>query len=208
MSRRMKLVLAGVLAATVVLAVLFTAGSSLLVKKYQVKELVVPFPGKTGVLGVLRKSDWLPVEVDEDAVTFKIVSLEPVIRRKIYVTHELISIRYQPSIGGIEKKGEKPKLPLISGKWELMKLIGLMTQVFAREGFKLGEKTAFTEVAGVDAYRFELIKEETPVQYTQYIILWKEGWYVIVYSNFDDDKPGPHFTDFEELLKELKFTSV
>ncbi len=96
-------------------------------------------------------------------------------------------------------------------------VLGLMCQKFLQEGFEIGEGSSFIKIAGQDAYKFELIRPQLsteqlledcpPIKYVWHIVAWKKGWYLITYFNFDNALPDPHFSDFDMLLRGLRFVN-
>lgn len=183
-------------------------------KNYRVGDLIVTLPSGTRLPGGLRRSDWHTVKVSENELIFKIVVLEPVVRRSEFITHELISVSHHVGTGVVPSIEDIQYLS--KGKSQVSSVLGLMLQRFLREGFEIGEGSSFTKIAGADAYRFELVKREVPIgqwlkgehtQYAWYIVVWKGDWYLITYSNFDDARPGAHFSDFGLFLEELKFVN-
>jgi len=166
---------------------------------YQVGELTIIFPQNT---------DWQIIKADKNELILKMMTFEPVVRRYEFITHELITVSYHTS------PDNKHIQYLSMGKAQLTNILGLLTQEILREEFEIGEKSSFIKVAGVDAYRFELIKRRISpqewlkgghIRYAWHIVVWKKNWYLITYSNFDDAFPGAHFSDFKILLKKLKF---
>ena len=164
----------------------------------------------------LEQSKWYVVKISKDELILKMMTLEPVVRRCEFITHEAITVRYYP-----EKKYEaenvKKGINYIQDKGKLVSLLGLMLQKFSREGFEVGGNSSFIKIAGVESYRFELLRSKIssqqllkgylPVKYAWHIVIWKEGWYTVTYYNLDSASPGPHFSDFGMLLKDIEFTS-
>jgi len=171
---------------------------------YQIGELIVTFPQNT---------EWQMIKADKNELILKIMSFEPVVRRYEFITHELITVSCRTNTKAIPNNKHIQHLSI--GKAQLTNVIGILTQEFLWEGFEIGEESSFIKVAGVDAYKFELIRPKIPIEqwlkgeyirYAWHIVIWKKNWYLITYCNFDNAFPGPHFSDFEMLLKELKFT--
>ena len=140
------------------------------------------------------------------------MTFEPFVKRYEFITHEIITISSRTSTEAVANN--KHTQYLLTEKAQLMNIIGLLTQEFLGEGFEIGKESSFIKVAGVDAYKFELIRPKIPIEqwlkgkyikYAWYIVIWKKNWYLITYCNFDNAFPGPHFSNFEMLLKELKF---
>jgi len=138
---------------------------------YQVGELAITFPQNT---------DWQMIKAGKNELILKIMSFEPVVRRYEFITHELIRVSCCPST---EAGSNKRTQYLSIGKAQLINTIGLLTQEFLREGFEIGEGSSFIKVAGVDAYKFELIKHKISPQqwlrgehtkYACHILLWKK----------------------------------
>ncbi len=99
-----------------------------------------------------------------------------------------------------------------------MNMVGLMMQEFIQEGFEITSQSSFFKLDKKDAYRFELIRRKLPpsekwlkgrpVRYMFHVVIpEKDGWYLITYYNFENPAQGPHFSDFEILLKNVKFTN-
>jgi hypothetical protein len=181
---------------------------------YQVGDLLVKSFNKTRLPDYLRQSDWQIIKAGENELILKIMSFEPVVRRYEFITHEIITVGYQPETGVVVTK-PNASYPL-PRKGVLTNILGLMLQKFLQEGFEIGEGPCFIKIAGVDAYKFELIRPKISteqwlkgyhIKYTWHILVWKKGWYLIIYANFDSAFPGPHFSDFETLLRDLKFVS-
>ena len=183
-------------------------------KSYQVGSLIIGSSAKASLPDYLKKSNWQIIKIGKNKLIFKIMSLEPVVRRSEFITHEIITVSYYPEDGiGISKKNVNYPSPK---KGILINVLGLMLQKFLQEGFKIGEASSFIKISGIDAYKFELIKPTLsteqllkgypPIRYAWHIVVWRKGWYLITYSNFDKACPGTHFSDFKILLSTLKFT--
>lgn len=179
---------------------------------YQVGDLLVKSFNKTRLPGYLRKSNWQTIKVSQNELIFKIMSFEPVVRRYEFITHEIITVSYHPETAVFVNK-ENTSYPL-PRKGKLTNVLGLMLQKFLQEGFEIGEGSSFIKIAGVDAYKFELIRPKIStkhwlkgyhIKYAWHILVWEKGWYLIIYSNFDSAFAGPHFSDFETFLTDLKF---
>jgi len=173
------------------------------VKQYNIKDLIVTFPGGPKYL-FWRSSDWYAIEVN-GSVIFKIMRCEPVVRRYEFITHELIEVSYHTSTKVVPSASLGPAVYVLHAySNQLVNLLGLMLQNFLQEGFEIGGNSSFIEISGVDSYRFELIMHKVPTQYTWYIVFFQKGdLYSITYSNFDESSPGPHFSDFERFLEEI-----
>lgn len=174
-------------------------------KSYRINDLIVTSPGG-------RSSDWSMVKANENVLVFKIMTLEPVVRRYEFITHELITVSYH--VGGVIPSYENAYQYFSLEKIQLVNILGLMLQDFLQGGFEIGGNSSFIKIAGADAYRFELVRHEIPVEqwirgehakYTTRIVVWRGDWYSITYSNFDNAVSGPHFSDFEIFLEELEF---
>ncbi|MFQ6066781.1 MAG: hypothetical protein ACE5K3_05855 [bacterium] len=183
------------------------------VGSYQVGDLLVTSFNKTRLPDYLRRGNWQTIKADENELILKIMTFENVVRRYEFITHEVIAVSYQPKAEAIVDK-PNTGYPLAT-RDTLTNILGLMLQKFLQEGFEIGEGSSFIKIAGVDAYRFELIRPRIsteqwlkgypPIKYAWHILLWKKGWYLITYSNFDNAFPGPHFSEFETFLRDLKF---
>lgn len=181
-------------------------------RSYQVGDLVVKPSNKTGLPDYLRRGNWQIIKANENELIFKIMTFEPVVRRYEFITHEIITVSYDPEIGVVANK-PNASYPL-PRKGKLTNILGLMLQKFLQEGFEIGEGSSFIKIAGVDAYKFELIRPKISteqwlkgyhIKYVWHIVVWEKGWYLITYSNFDNAFPGPHFSDFKTFLRDLKF---
>lgn len=196
-------------AALAVIIAIFLGSSA---RSYQVGHLVVKPSNKTGLPDYLRRGNWQIIKANENELIFKIMSFEPVVRRYEFITHEIITVSYDPEIGVVANK-PNASYPL-PRKGKLTNILGLMLQKFLQEGFEIGEGSSFMKIAGVDAYKFELIRPKISteqwlkgyhIKYAWHIVVWEKGWYLITYSNFDNAFPGPHFSDFKTFLRDLKF---
>lgn len=181
-------VFAGIIA---IVAILLTQLSvTRTVEKYRVGNLVVASPGGT-------RGDWNKMDDNETTLAYA-VSTE----NNTLVVNEFIVVRYRKDVGTIPSEGASEHLS--PGKAKLARVLGFKLQKSVQEGFEVGKGSSFTEIAGADAYRFELIKREVPAQYTLDIVIWKEDWYFITYVS-SGTTPGPHLPDFEAFLEELEF---
>jgi len=197
-------------AALAVIIAIFLGSSA---RSYQVGDLVVKPSNKTGLPDYLRRGNWQIIKANENELIFKIMTFEPVVRRYEFITHEIITVSYHPEREVVTNKENIDCL--LSRKGKLTNVLGLMFQKFLQEGFEIGKGSSFIKIAGVDAYKFELIRPKIsteqwlkgcpPVKYAWHIVVWKKGWYLITYSNFDNAFPGPHFSDFKTFLRDLKF---
>jgi len=196
-------------AALAVIIAIFLGSSA---RSYQVGDLVVKPSNKTGLPDYLRRGNWQIIKANENELIFKIMSFEPVVRRYEFITHEIITVSYDPEIGVVANK-PNASYPL-PRKGKLTNILGLMLQKFLQDGFEIGEGSSFMKIAGVDAYKFELIRPKISteqwlkgyhIKYAWYIVVWEKGWYLITYSNFDNAFPDPHFSDFKTFLRDLKF---
>lgn len=204
---KVKVTMWGVLAA--IIAIFLSSGAS----SYQVGALIVEFSKETGLPDSLARGSWQLIRASENELLFKIMTLEPVVRRYEFITHEVISVSYRPGREALADK-ENMDYPL-PRKGILTNLLGLMFQKFLQEGFEIGEGSCFIKTAGQQAYKFELIRSQLsteqllrgdlPIKYAWHIVVWKKGWYLITYFNFDNPFPGPHFSDFKMLLPDLRF---
>ena len=180
---------------------------------YQIGDLLVKSFSNTELPDYLRQSNWQTIKVNEDELILKIMTFEPVVRRYEFITHEIIAVSYRPETE-VVVSNLRTSYPLPT-KGTLTNILGLMLQKFRQEGFEIGEGSSFLKIAGLDAYKFELIRPKIstgqwlkgcpPIKYAWHILVWEKGWYLITYSNFDNAFPGPHFSDFETFLGDLKF---
>ncbi len=196
-----------------VLAVIIAIFLGSSARSYQVGDLVVKPSNKTGLPDYLRRGNWQIIKANENELIFKIMTFEPVVRRYEFITHEIITVSYHPEREVATNKenidGPVPR------KGKLTNVLGLMFQKFLQEEFEIGTGSSFIKIAGVDAYKFELIRPKIsterwlkgcpPVKYAWHIVVWKKGWHLITYSNFDNACPGPHFSDFKTFLRNLTF---
>jgi len=180
---------------------------------YQIGELFITLSRAAELPGGLRQRGWQTIKADKNELILKMMTFEPVVRRYEFITHELITVSCYTNTEAVP--GNRHIQYLSMGKAYLINILGLLAQEFLQEGFEIGEDSSFIKVAGVDAYKFELIKHKISpeewlkgehIRYAWHIVIWKKNWYLITYSNFDNAFPGAHFSDFEMLLKELKFT--
>lgn len=172
---------------------------------YQIGDLIVTFPQNT---------EWQIIKADKNVLMLKIMTFEPVVRRYEFITHELITVSCCTGTEAVPNN--KHIQDLSTGKAQLTNVLGLMLQKFLQEGFEIGKGSSFIKVTGADGYKFELIRPKIPVEqwlkgehikYAWHIVIWKKSWYLITYCNFDNAFPGPHFSDFEMLLRNLKFVN-
>lgn len=181
-------------------------------RSYQVGDLIVKSLSETRLPDYLGRSNWQIIKISKDELIFKIMTFEPVVRRYEFITHEIITVTYHPGREVVTNK-KNTNYPLRKGK--LTNVLGLMFQKFLQEGFEIGEGSSFMKIAGADAYKFELIRPKIsteqwlkgcpPIKYAWHIVVWKKGWYLITYSNFDNAFAGSHFSDFKTFLRDLKF---
>jgi len=194
---------------TIMMAIFLTSP----VRSYQIGDLIVKSFNETKLPDYLRRSNWQIIKISENELIFKIMTFEPVVRRYEFITHELITVTYYPETG-VATNRENVNY-LLPRKDKLTNILGLILQKFLQEGFEIGEGSSFIKIAGVDAYKFELIRPKIsteqwlkgypPIKYAWHIVIWKGGWYLITYSNFDNASPGPHFSDFKMFLQDLEF---
>ncbi|MEA1964074.1 MAG: hypothetical protein U9O41_02990 [Candidatus Aerophobetes bacterium] len=189
-------------AAAIVIAIFLINGARSETINYQIGDLMVTFPQAT---------DWQMIKADKNELILKIMTFEPVVRRYEFITHEIITVSCRTRTEAVANN--KHIQHLSTGKAQLANVIGLLTQEFLWEGFEIGKGSSFIEVAGTDAYKFELIRPKIPreqwlkgkhIKYAWHIVIWKKSWYLITYCNFDNAFPGPHFFEFKMFLKELK----
>jgi len=194
---RKKILIAGL----VVVITIFLVSIARPETDYQIGDLMVTFP----------QGPWQIIKADKDELILKIMTFEPVVRRYEFITHELISVRCCESTEVISDN--KRSQYLSDEKAQLINVLGLLMQKFLLEGFEIKE-SSFIEVAGAEAYRFELIREKIPlaqwlkgdfIRYASHIVVCRKDWYLITYCNFDNPFAGPHFADFAILLDSLKF---
>lgn len=144
---------------------------------YQIGDLIVTFPQATKLPG-----GWQTIKADKNELILKIMTLEPVVRRYEFIAHELIRVSCHTRTEAVPNNKHIQHLSI--GKAQLTNVIGLLTQEFFREGFEIGKGSSFIKVAGVDAYKFELIRPKIPteqwlkgehIKYAWHIVIWKKS---------------------------------
>lgn len=206
-----------ILVGVIVLGSFFMCNIAANARTFKVGTLTTRLPEKAGDLKEFEVGDWQIISEENNGLLLKIMSLEPVVRRSEFITHELIELRYhqEKDSGSGDNKSTSEKEHHLPVSAQFMNIVGIMMQEFVQKGFEIGEDSSFLEINGKEAYNFELIRGEISsegwlkgrsVKYMSHIILpYRDGWYLFTYCNFDDSSPGPHFSDFKVLLENIRF---
>jgi len=183
---------------------------------YQIGELNVKSVSEAGLSEYFKKHGWQLIKARENELILKIMTLEPVVRRSEFITHEVIKVAFYQEDRSERQKGNIKQSYPLPVKENLTSIVGIMLQSFIQEGFEIGKNSSFVKISGENAYQFELkraripiekwLQGQLPIKYAIHIIIWHKGWYLITYCNFDTSSPGDHFFDFKIFLQELEFS--